>query len=147
MKAVSAPGVRAAAKNAKEAGETRFTWSCSLHGEQLFYSSSAACPRCTVERKDKLHQREYNRRVAKTYPHVKDPKTGRYTRKKVSTIEVTVNLKTVTFYPGEATKTAFERGAELMFNLYSDSQSLYIGLSGVEDTPPGVLIGRVKSKG
>lgn len=111
MKAVSAPGVRAAAKTAKEAGETRFTWNCSLHGDQPFYSSSAACPRCTVERKDKLHQREYNRRVASVYPHVKNPETGRYTRKKV----------TVSPPP--------------------------IGLAGVEDTPPGVLIGRVKSKG
>ena len=67
-KAVAAPGATAAALAAKNQGLKRFAWTCSLHGEQLFYTSSHACPCCTVARKDKDHQRDYNRAVATLYP-------------------------------------------------------------------------------
>ena len=80
--AYSARGVTAAARAAKAAGAARFSWLCSLHGEQLFYSSSGACPCCTVTRKDKTLQREYNRKVSTLYPHVKK-ENGGWTRKKV----------------------------------------------------------------
>lgn len=81
-KAHSAPGVTRAAAEAKAQGLTRFVWVCSLHGEQLFYASSKACPTCTVERKDKEVQREYNLRVKEKYPHVRRP-DGSWTRKKI----------------------------------------------------------------
>ena len=78
----SAPGVTEAGRAAKEAGHKRFTWTCSVHGEQLFYTSSKACPCCTVQRKDKEHQAEYNRLVQAKYPHVKR-EDGTWTRKKI----------------------------------------------------------------
>ena len=81
-KANSAPGVTKAAIAAKAAGFARFTWVCTLHGQQLFYSSSKACPCCTVERKDKQHQAEYNVAVKNKYPHIKR-EDGTWTRKKV----------------------------------------------------------------
>lgn len=82
IKAHSAPGVTQAAREAKAMGLARFSWICSIHGEQLYYSSSKACPACTVDRKDKEHQSEYNLRVKEKYPHVRRP-DGTWTRKKV----------------------------------------------------------------
>ena len=81
-KANSAPGVTKAATLAKDSGLTRFPWTCTLHGVQLFYTSSKACPCCTVERKDKQHQAEYNVAVKNKYPHIKR-EDGTWTRKKV----------------------------------------------------------------
>lgn len=80
----STPGVTAAARLAKEAGQKRFPWTCTLHGVQLFYTSSKTCPCYTVERKDKEHQAEYNRLVKDKYPHVKR-EDGTWTRKKIQT--------------------------------------------------------------
>lgn len=80
----SVPGVTAAARLAKAAGQKRFPWTCGVHGIQLFYASSGACPCCTVARKDKDHQAEYNREVKAKYPHVKR-EDGTWTRKKIQT--------------------------------------------------------------
>ena len=82
--AYSARGVTAAANKAKAAGAARFAWLCSEHGEQMFYSGSAACPCCTVERKNKVLQNAYNRRVKDLYPRVKRL-DGSWTRKKIQT--------------------------------------------------------------
>ena len=70
-KASSAPGVTAAAREAREKGLKRFPWECSIHGMVEYYTASKSCPHCTVDRKDKLHQREYNRSVQDLYPHTR----------------------------------------------------------------------------
>ena len=81
-KVTSVPGVSAAAREAKAKGLKRFQWECSVHGMVDYYVSSKACPCCTVDRKDKNHQRAYNAAVKDRYPYVKR-EDGSWTRKKV----------------------------------------------------------------
>lgn len=80
--AYSKDGVTQAAREAKEADYKRFTWVCSRHGEQQYYSSSKSCPVCTFERRDKEHQSAYNLAVKHKYENYKRA-DGTWSRRKI----------------------------------------------------------------